>query len=162
MKWFEGINNLKELHKKLIRLAKKYHPDVGGDTKTMQSINAEYDEMRDTLTGGNFMDTDFADVGDVDFTYTDSTGFNDSDFTSEYYASSADYSEFKPVEDDEWFEFFAKINSVKSDYTEWLKEMFGKKNDLESERNEIVRDRKRLYRFIRQRGFNRRRNCRAV
>lgn len=49
MKWFAGckdINELKALYKKLVM---KHHPDLGGDTRTMQDINAEYDKAFEAL-----------------------------------------------------------------------------------------------------------------
>jgi len=36
---------LEELKAQYKQLAKKHHPDRGGDTATMQAINAEYDEL---------------------------------------------------------------------------------------------------------------------
>lgn len=42
MKWLAEcgtLDEVKALHKKL---AKQYHPDLGGDTETMQTINREY------------------------------------------------------------------------------------------------------------------------
>lgn len=43
MKYFAAINNLEELKREYKRLAMQHHPDRGGDTATMQAINAEYD-----------------------------------------------------------------------------------------------------------------------
>lgn len=42
--FFNGINDLQELKAKHLELAKKHHPDNGGDAATMAKINAEYDE----------------------------------------------------------------------------------------------------------------------
>ena len=160
MKWFEGIDNLKDLYRMKIRLSRKYHPDVGGDTATMQSINAEYDKVCAELKGEY--------DSEIDFTYTSDTGFNDSDFTSAYYDAEFDDSDFETVENDfsDWLEKLAQINSVKSEFTEWLKKIFrgfaSEENILGSVENEIVRDRERIYKFVRQRELNRRRNCRAA
>ena len=41
-KYFVNCKNLDELKKVYKHLAQKHHPDVGGDTATMQQINAEY------------------------------------------------------------------------------------------------------------------------
>ena len=43
--YFEKVNNLDKLKAEYRRLAMKHHPDVGGDTATMQAINAEYDRL---------------------------------------------------------------------------------------------------------------------
>lgn len=42
--WFEGCLNLDEIRKRYHDLAKKFHPDLGGDTATMQDINKSYTE----------------------------------------------------------------------------------------------------------------------
>ena len=45
MKYFDGVHTLDELKKEYRRLAMLHHPDRGGDTATMQAINAEYDQL---------------------------------------------------------------------------------------------------------------------
>lgn len=47
--YFEKTKNLDELKKKYRELAFANHPDRGGDTATMQAINAEYDLMHASL-----------------------------------------------------------------------------------------------------------------
>ena len=42
MKYFTGCNTIDEVKAAYKKLAKENHPDVGGDTVTMQSINTEY------------------------------------------------------------------------------------------------------------------------
>ena len=42
MKWLGGCTNLDEVKAKYKQLAKTHHPDLGGDTMTMQEINREY------------------------------------------------------------------------------------------------------------------------
>ena len=42
-KWFIGIKTMDELKKRYKKLALQNHPDMGGDTRTMQEINVEYD-----------------------------------------------------------------------------------------------------------------------
>ena len=42
MKWFNTCRTLDEVKAVYKQLAKQYHPDLGGDTETMQSINKEY------------------------------------------------------------------------------------------------------------------------
>ena len=51
MKYFSGVNSLEALKREYKRLALANHPDRGGDTATMQAINAEYDEVFDRLRG---------------------------------------------------------------------------------------------------------------
>ena len=43
MKYFTGCKTLDDLKREYRRLAMLHHPDVGGDTATMQAINAEFD-----------------------------------------------------------------------------------------------------------------------
>ena len=49
MKYFTNINTLDELKAAYRRLSMKHHPDRGGDTATMQEINAEHDELFELL-----------------------------------------------------------------------------------------------------------------
>ncbi|OYD46380.1 molecular chaperone DnaJ [Sphingobacterium cellulitidis] len=42
MKWFNDCTGLEEVKALYKTLAKQYHPDLGGDTQTMQEINREY------------------------------------------------------------------------------------------------------------------------
>ena len=45
MKYFNNIHSLDELKKEFRRLAMLNHPDRGGDTATMQAINAEFEML---------------------------------------------------------------------------------------------------------------------
>lgn len=47
--YFDNIKTLDELKKAYKALAVKHHPDVGGDTATMQRINAEYEARFEVL-----------------------------------------------------------------------------------------------------------------
>lgn len=49
MKWFQYIDNIEDLKAEYRRLAMLHHPDRGGDTATMQKINAEYARLFETL-----------------------------------------------------------------------------------------------------------------
>ncbi len=42
MKYFNQCKSIDEIKAMYKQLAKQYHPDCGGDTETMQAINAEY------------------------------------------------------------------------------------------------------------------------
>jgi len=42
MKYFKECRTLDEVKAMYKQLAKQYHPDLGGDTETMQAINSEY------------------------------------------------------------------------------------------------------------------------
>ncbi|NVM65043.1 curved DNA-binding protein CbpA [Mucilaginibacter sp. SG538B] len=42
MKWFNDCATLDEVKAQYKKLAKQFHPDLGGDTATMQEINKEY------------------------------------------------------------------------------------------------------------------------
>jgi hypothetical protein len=42
MKWFNECGTLEEVKALYKKLAKEYHPDLGGDNVTMQEINKEY------------------------------------------------------------------------------------------------------------------------
>ena len=49
MKYFTNCSTLDELKKEYRRLAQLFHPDCGGDTATMQRINAEYEARFEEL-----------------------------------------------------------------------------------------------------------------
>ncbi|MGE6218954.1 J domain-containing protein [Nubsella zeaxanthinifaciens] len=42
MKWFSNCHNLEEVKAMYKKLAKQFHPDLGGDTVAMQEINREF------------------------------------------------------------------------------------------------------------------------
>lgn len=50
MKYFKDGLSVEELKQEYRTLAKKHHPDLGGDTATMQEINSEYDAYYERLT----------------------------------------------------------------------------------------------------------------
>jgi len=50
-KWFEGYTTVGSVKKFYRHLAKENHPDLGGDTATMQQINAAYLEALEALDG---------------------------------------------------------------------------------------------------------------
>lgn len=49
MKFFKAIKTLEELKKEYKKLARVHHPDMGGELKVMQEINAEFDYVYDVL-----------------------------------------------------------------------------------------------------------------
>lgn len=55
--WFDGYQTLDELKTHYKNLARQHHPDLGGSTRTMQEINAEYDAaMRRAIPDSNLSD----------------------------------------------------------------------------------------------------------
>lgn len=51
-KFFESCKNLDELKKAYKAAAMKHHPDMGGNTATMQAINSEYEARFEVLKRG--------------------------------------------------------------------------------------------------------------
>jgi curved DNA-binding protein CbpA len=49
IRYFQS-KNLQDLRNEYRRLAKKYHPDLGGDTEIMKVINLEYEYLSKTLS----------------------------------------------------------------------------------------------------------------
>lgn len=49
MKYFVNVNTIDELKKEYRTLAKKNHPDRGGDCEVMKEINAEYEKLFEIL-----------------------------------------------------------------------------------------------------------------
>ena len=47
--FFKDVNTLEELKREYRRLVMIHHPDHGGDTATMQAINAEHDALFEAL-----------------------------------------------------------------------------------------------------------------
>jgi curved DNA-binding protein CbpA len=47
--YFEGIDNLQDLKNLYRELAKKHHPDHGGDNETMKKVNAEFEYLFNIL-----------------------------------------------------------------------------------------------------------------
>ena len=69
LKYFIGVETLEELKKKYKELAKKHHPDLGGNKEKFQSMNNEYDLLFKSLknkkanTKANTKDNDnFKDI----------------------------------------------------------------------------------------------------
>lgn len=60
MKYFINVKTLDELKKEYRRLAMIHHPDRGGDTATMQAINAEYDALHEVLKAAHNQTADEA------------------------------------------------------------------------------------------------------
>lgn len=51
MNWFEGHATVEHIKERFRDLAKQHHPDLGGDTATMQDINAAYLEALKSCDG---------------------------------------------------------------------------------------------------------------
>ena len=56
MKYFTNCKTAEELKKEYHRLARENHPDLGGDTATMQQINAEFEKAAERIASGYTMD----------------------------------------------------------------------------------------------------------
>ncbi len=56
--WFKDCATLDALKAEYKRLAKQYHPDMGGDTATMQAINAAYEAAFNRMSGNATNGTD--------------------------------------------------------------------------------------------------------
>ena len=61
MKWFDGVATVEQLRAKYRELARKYHPDCGGDENIMKQINNEYGALSAALSG-------FSDTGEETYT----------------------------------------------------------------------------------------------
>lgn len=53
MNYFAGITTLENLRKEYKRLAFENHPDKGGDTEVMKTINSMYEDLSKKLINGN-------------------------------------------------------------------------------------------------------------
>lgn len=63
MKYFENCKSIEELKKEYKKLAFQNHPDRGGNTETMQTINAEYEKVLNNLKlNGNKTDKQSQEV----------------------------------------------------------------------------------------------------
>lgn len=51
--WFNDVKNTDELKRQYKELCKKHHPDLGGDTETMQMINFAYKRCLNELKAGS-------------------------------------------------------------------------------------------------------------
>lgn len=49
MSWFSDCKTIEALKRKYHVLARKYHPDLGGDSEAMKSINNEFDRLAKIL-----------------------------------------------------------------------------------------------------------------
>lgn len=57
MKYFKNVNTIEELKKQFKKLAKQYHPDLGGSNEAMKEINAEYEMLKARLQNGQTNNT---------------------------------------------------------------------------------------------------------
>ena len=53
MKFYQNCSTLEELKAEYKRLAKKYHPDMGGSDDIMAQVNAQYDDLAAKLPKTN-------------------------------------------------------------------------------------------------------------
>jgi len=64
MSFFQNCKTVIEIKKLYRELARKYHPDLGGDLETMKQVNAEYEAALKTMHG-----TTTADEQGTEHTY---------------------------------------------------------------------------------------------
>lgn len=64
--FFQSCTTPDEVRATYRNLAKQYHPDVGGDTATMQELNRQYHNALNRMSGEQFSSAD----GKRDYTYT--------------------------------------------------------------------------------------------
>lgn len=62
--YFENCQTLDALKAEYKRLAKQYHPDMGGDTATMQAINAQYEAAFNRMNGNATNGTNTAETAE--------------------------------------------------------------------------------------------------
>lgn len=63
--YFKGCSNEREYKLRFVTLAKKHHPDKGGDVKVMQEVNRQYDTIKKNgwrNYGEATRDSDFGDA----------------------------------------------------------------------------------------------------
>lgn len=70
MTYFTGCNTPDEVRARYRKLAKENHPDLGGDTRTMQLINAAYEAALKAMSGKDFRRTTPAPDGRETWHYT--------------------------------------------------------------------------------------------
>lgn len=51
-KYFKNVQTMEDLKKQFKKLAKQYHPDLGGSDEAMKEINAEYEMLKAQLQRG--------------------------------------------------------------------------------------------------------------
>jgi hypothetical protein len=56
--WFTGYYGVSNLKSRYRDLAKKYHPDLGGDTETMKEINLQYEAALKARDGETYQGDD--------------------------------------------------------------------------------------------------------
>ncbi|MCU5081654.1 molecular chaperone DnaJ [Bacillus toyonensis] len=71
MRFFENVTTLENLKKQYKKLAKKYHPDCGGDAKTFINMKKEYDSMFERLNKGTEKADTFQNIIDSISKYDD-------------------------------------------------------------------------------------------
>lgn len=74
---FNNCKNLDELKKAYKAAAMKNHPDMGGDTATMQAINAEYEARFEVLKRGQNTTAEEDETGRTQATTEASNDFID-------------------------------------------------------------------------------------
>lgn len=65
MIFFQSVTTIEEAKQLYRKLAKQYHPDCGGDTETMVTINNEYEAVMKRLEAGKEATTAFKSIIDA-------------------------------------------------------------------------------------------------
>lgn len=69
MSYFANCTNPDEIRAAYRALVKEHHPDLGGDTRTMQQINAAYEIALKSMNGRQFERSAAADDGRTEWVY---------------------------------------------------------------------------------------------
>lgn len=122
MKWFEGIETLKALTKRVAELAKIYHPDTGtGDAEIMKAINAKYNELKKHFK--ELKDNPTAENPHSEY-YSEFSKAEEYDFTNAFYNASCKEQEDNDF-DNEMYSYEVKFIGKKN-ALEFLKGLFKK------------------------------------
>jgi hypothetical protein len=64
MRFFQSVATVEELKREYKKLAKKYHPDLGGSHQEFINLKKEYDDLFEQLNGGKGNNKAYQDIID--------------------------------------------------------------------------------------------------